>query len=88
MKHYVIVNEWAYDYESGVTILGVAHSLNDAKEIFNMYIDDTKEIAERHNYEIYEDTDVMFDSGEDGYYSVNHEKLYIQMVESNNVKGW
>lgn len=25
MKHYVIVNDWANEYESGTTILGVAH---------------------------------------------------------------
>lgn len=28
MKHYVIVNNWANEYESGTTILGVAHSMD------------------------------------------------------------
>ena len=31
MKHYVIVNDWANEYESGTTILGVAHSMEEAK---------------------------------------------------------
>lgn len=88
MKHYVIINDWASDYENGVTVFGVVHSLNDAKVIFKQHIHDAKHIADEHEYEIYEDTDFMFDAGEEGYYCRNHEKLYIQKVESDNVKGW
>ena len=33
MKHYVIVNDWANEYESGTNVLGVTHSLEEAKEI-------------------------------------------------------
>ena len=50
MKHYVVVNDWANEYESGTTILGVAHSLEEAKEIFNQYVDDEKAYAEEHGF--------------------------------------
>ena len=81
MKHYVVVYEWAFNYENGITIFGVTHSVNDAKRIFNNHIADTRRSAEESGYEIYEDCDVLFDSGEDGIYCVNHEKLFIKMVE-------
>ena len=80
MKHYVIVNDWANNYESGTTILGVAHSMEEAKEIFNQSLADEKKYAEEHDYEIYDDCDTVFDAGEDGYYISNHTNLYIQMI--------
>lgn len=45
MKHYVIVNDWANEYESGTTILGVVHSMEEAKEIFNQSLADEKQYA-------------------------------------------
>ena len=80
MKHYVIVNDWANEYENGTTILGVAHSLEEAKEIFNKYLADEKQYAEDHGFEIYDDCETVFDAGEIGYYASNHTNLYIQMV--------
>ena len=58
MKHYVIIHEWANDYEYGVSVLGVAHSLEEAKEIFNNSVDDEKKYADEHGYEIFEDNQV------------------------------
>lgn len=80
MKHFVIVNDWANEYESGTTILGVAHSLEEAKEIFNEQVVEEKEYAEEHGFEIYDDCETVFDAGENGYYVSNHTNLYIQMV--------
>ena len=80
MSHFVIVNEFANEYENITTILGVAHSLEEAKEIFNQYLDDEKKYAEDHGFEIYDDCETVFDAGEDGYYINNHTNLYIQMV--------
>lgn len=80
MKHYVIVNDWANDYESGVTILGVAHSLEEAKDIFNKNLANEKACAEEYGFTIYNDCETVFDAGEDGYYARNHTNLYIQMV--------
>lgn len=80
MKHYVVVNDWANEYENGSTILGVAHSLEEAKEIFNQNIGDERQYAEEHEFTIYDDCETVFDAGEDGYYISNHTNLYIQMI--------
>ena len=80
MKHYVVVNEWANEYENGTTILGVTHSLEEAKEIFNQSYVDEKAYAEEHDFTIYDDCETVFDAGEEGYYVSNHTNLYIQLV--------
>lgn len=80
MKHYVIVNDFANEYESGTTILGVVHSMEEAKEIFNQSLADEKQYAGKHGFTIYDDCETVFDAGEDGYYVSNHTNLYIQMV--------
>lgn len=80
MKHYVIVNDWAYEYESGTTILGVTHSLEEAKVIFNASVENEREFSKEHGWEVYDDCETVFDAGEDGYYVSNHTNLYIQMV--------
>jgi hypothetical protein len=79
-KHYVIINDWSSQYENGVSILGVAHSLEEAKEIFNQYVAEEKQYAEEHEFEIYNNDDEDFDAGEDGYYVSNHTRVYIQGV--------
>ena len=80
MEHYVVINEWATEDENGVTILGVAHSMEEAKRIFNENIDKERELAEENGYTIYEDDETTFDAGEEGFYITNHGSLYIQMV--------
>ena len=80
MEHFVIVNDWANNYENGTTILGVAHSMEEAKEIFNKQLAEEREYAEEHGFEIYDDCETVFDAGEDGYYMSNHTNLYIHMV--------
>lgn len=80
MNHFVVVNDWANKFENGIIILGVAHSLEEAKEIFNKQLVEEKEYAEEHGFEIYDDCETVFDAGEDGYYVNNHTHLYIQMV--------
>ena len=80
VKHYVIVNDWANEYETGTTLLGVAHSLEEAKEIFNERLEDEKQYAAEHGFTIYNDCETVFDAGEEGYYASNHTHLYIQWV--------
>lgn len=80
MKHFIVLNHWANEYESGVTILGVAHSIEEAKQIFNEHIVEEREYAEKHEFTIYDDCEDCFDAGEDGYYVSNHTNLYIQMI--------
>lgn len=80
--HYVVVNEWANDYEYDVSILGVAHSLEEAKKIFNNIVGEEKEYADEHGYEIFEDDDEIFDAGKYGEYIVFHTRTYIQWVRT------
>lgn len=80
MDHFVVINSWANEYECGVTILGVAHSLEEAKSIFDSCVGDEKTYAEEHGYFIYDDSDVDFDAGEEGYYAKAHTRVYIERV--------
>lgn len=80
MKHYVIVNEWATEDATGTTILGVTHSLEEAKEIFNAKLAEEKRYAKENNFEIYDDCETVFDAGEEGFYNNNYTKLYIEAV--------
>ena len=80
MKHFVIVNEWATEYENGSTIIGIVHSLEEAKKIFDTKLMEEKQYAKEQGFMIYDDCETVFDAGEDGYYVSNHTKLYIQMV--------
>ena len=80
MKHFVIVSDWANEYECGSNVLGVAHSFEEAKDIFNTNLADERQYAEDHGFTIFDDCETVFDAGEEGYYVKNHTNLYIQMV--------
>lgn len=80
MKHYVIVHNWANEYDSGSTILGVTHSMEEAKKIFNEKLAEEKEYAEENNFVIFDNWDTVFDAGEYGDYNSNHTYLFIEMV--------
>ena len=79
-KHYVIVNNWANEYENGTIIIGVAHSMEKAKEIFNKRLVEEKQYASEMGFIIYDESETVFDAGLDGYYMTGHTNLYIQMV--------
>lgn len=80
MKHYVVVLEWASEGENGSNVLDVKHSLEEARQVFNETLEEERYIAENNGWEIYEDKDDTFDAGEDGGYTFNHSRLYIQGV--------
>ena len=81
MKHYVVLCDWATNDAEGVDITAVAHSLEEAKEIFAKAVVDERKYAEEHGWEIFDDTDRCFDAGEGGFYAVEHAHFYIQGVE-------
>lgn len=81
MKHYVVLCDWAINDTEGVSITAVAHSLEEAKEIFAEKVVDEKKYAEDNCWEIFENTDIEFDAGEEGYYATEHAHFYIQEVE-------
>ena len=82
MKHYVVLCDWAVDHlsEHGVNIAGVAHSLEEAKEIFAKAVVDEKKYAKENNWTVYVDSDTCFDAGEDGFYAAEHTLFYIEEV--------
>ena len=82
MKHYIVIFDWAAEKlcSNGIEISGVAHSMEEAKEILASASADEREYAKEHGYTVYADTDVEFDAGEDGYYVSEHAHFYIQEV--------
>jgi hypothetical protein len=80
MEHYVIINEWVNDMDSGLSVIGVTHTFEEAKAILKESAVDERAFAEDKGFEIYEDTDTLFDAGEDGFYSTNHTILCIKSV--------
>lgn len=83
MEHYVVMCDWAISdsfVNTGVDIAGIAHSLEEAKEIFAKAVVDEKQYAKEHNWIIYEDSDVEFDAGEEDNYTEEHAHFFIQEV--------
>ncbi len=80
MEHFVVINDWSNEYEGGVTVLGVTHTLDEAKEFFNNFVGGEKNYAEENGFEIYTDNETDFDAGEKGYYAREHTRVYIQKV--------
>lgn len=83
MKHYVVlcdsaVDSMGYD-ETHVT--GVAHTLEEAREIFARAVVGEKQYAYEHGWTIHVDTDEEFDAGEEGFYAAEHTHFYIEEVE-------
>lgn len=81
--HYVIVHEWVTEnnVENIVNIIGVAHTLEEAKTKFKKVHKEEKKYAEENNYKIYENSNESFDAGEDGNYTYEHTRLYIKPVD-------
>ena len=80
MKHYVVVLDSAYDYESFIHILAVKHTYEEAKKVFDENIEEEKEYAKRNGFTIFETDDALFDAGKNGEWSSAHTKLYIEEV--------
>lgn len=83
MNHYVVMNHWSSEDNcefNEVTIVGIAHSLEEAKKIFNERLVEEREIAAKNEWEILEDCETEFEAEEAGNYTGNHTRLYIQGV--------
>lgn len=79
-SHYVIVLDWATEDDGDVQLMGIAHTLDDAKEIFSRCVDGERELAVEKGYNIIEDNEMILDAGIMGYWRDNHITLYIQGV--------
>lgn len=84
-KHYVVMCDWSATIDGmingNVDIAGIAHSLEEAKEILAKVSIDEKQYAQENQWIVYEDSDVEFDAGEIDYYAAEHVHFYIQEVE-------
>ena len=81
-KHYVVICDWSNEDGKDIEIKGVAHSNDEAKEIFKQFVEAERNFAKENGFEIITDTDECFDAGEDGWYDDNHTCLYIKEVEN------
>lgn len=79
-SHYVVVLDWATEDDSAISIIGVAHTYEEAKEIFNKQLVEEKQYAEEFEYDINQEDESTFDAGRMGYWRIEHTTLYIQGV--------
>lgn len=79
-SHYVVVLDWAVEDDEAVTILGVTHTFEDAKKIFDEYLPEQKGYTEEYGYEVYTDEDAIYEAGISGEWRTEHTALYIQGV--------
>lgn len=80
MEHYVIINDYKSYHEGSVDILGVEHSLEDAKQSFKNNLPLAKRFASQNDFNIIEDTEVCFVAECEEEWSGNYMKLYIQAI--------
>ena len=81
MNHYVVIFDFVLDSMEGSTdVLGVAHTFEEAKEIFDKNVKSEREYAREHGWIIYEDNETCFDAGLSGRWCESHTRLWIQKV--------
>lgn len=81
MKHFVVLNDWAFDGESDVEVVAVRHSLEEAKEAFAARKQEELDFASTENLTIGSDEETEFEAYRDGAYSDCFTYLWIQEVD-------
>lgn len=76
MKVYVVMEDWASDDDNGASIVGVYTTEELAKEKMNKYFDKQEKAGETFATTVKGDWHI--DSYTDGFYSTEHECLYIE----------
>jgi len=85
MKHFVVLADWAVDYQTGHEIVGVCHDLKEAKDKFKKRVEtDERVLAAQYGYEISVDDDCSFEAGKSGHYVGNH--LFVEIIEVKSNK--
>ena len=79
--HYAVAMDWASEYETGSSIVGIKHTIDEALKLFNETVEEERELAIENEWTIYDDLDDRFDAGKEGYYAASHVVIYIQIVE-------
>jgi len=81
MKHYVVIWDYVLDSMEGDTgVLGVTHTFEEAKKIFDENVESEREYARDNAWMIYEDNEACFDAGLNGRWCDSHTRLWIQGV--------
>lgn len=83
MKHYVVHHSWASEDTGacGYTIIGVTHSVDAAKRIFDNELVNERRYTEKHGYDILVDKDWEFEAAIIGEYMLSHTHLMIEEFE-------
>lgn len=79
-EHYLVILDWATDWDSGIEVVGVAHNDNEAKEIFVNCVKKERINARNKNFTIAKDTEDYFDSGKNGFWEREHITVSIKKV--------
>ena len=82
MKHYVVMLDWATNDDFHSEVIGVGHTLDEAKSLLSQRLVQEIMFAEKHDYKIETNTDTEFVAYEDGFYSGEHTHLWIEEVEN------
>jgi hypothetical protein len=80
MAHYVVVLQWGGDSCAGCNVLGVTHSLDEAKEIFQDTVVEERNSAEEYGWNISTDSDMEFSANDGCILGGNYSILFIQEV--------
>ena len=79
--HSVIILDYSYGGEGNIEVLGVYHSLDEAKDAFVDFARDAREVAENRDWYIAEEFSTCFVAYKTGYYPSDHTRIFIQEVE-------
>lgn len=84
MKHYAVILQWSFDYESNTIIYAITHTYEEAKKVFDYYVKEEKERAGERGWEVWRDDEDCFDAS-GVIYVENHARLYIETIINREV---
>ena len=83
-KHYAVCLDAAIDDEHEFEIIGVCHTLEKAKEVFEAQKAKEQENVEYNNLDVIEEDDTSFSAYLNGYYDSDHIDIFIKTVEADS----
>ena len=81
MKHFVVLNDWAFDGESDIEVVAVRHSLEEAKEALAERKQEELDFASTENLTIGSDEETEFEAYREGAYIDCFTYLWIKEVD-------
>ena len=82
MEHYAIVLDWSTENECETEIIDIAHSMEEAKEVFQRQLVHEKKLAEKEGWHVFEDSEGLYEAFNYGNYEDGHTKLWIARVKT------